>query len=455
MLPPPPAQTAAPVTAAAAALIIQRSYRGHRIRRTLVAQHAAATKIQTHARAYLARVAFRKQRVLTAHRQSVDAAAHRTRSRIEARERMLGVLRSVPDVDAWEARRRERAARALQRWWRGERVRRKYRHRPRTAAAAAAATITAAEITDDFDAPPPPPPATAADRQPIYDIILAHLSYRRREPLPESYRPPQNISLSWSLNSTAKAIPPLITEIDSYISYITSTSADMLGGMALAERVAPVKIKSVNGVDVRQEHLRALRRAKGSQEDQTEGPLPPFFPRPATSPLPDLTGKSPQELQLPYDPRGRYHGARLLRSIDVDLRARLDLDKRAELFAPGSPTAVEPGSILLIEQVTSRSRPRKQVFAGVLIAIRRKGVMSNIVVRNYVLGTGVEMVFPIYSPSVARIKVLKRVTGVVRGDNMYYLRDKPSASPLSFTKIDEMVVRDREQERRTKKMQSR
>ncbi|KAI8589938.1 hypothetical protein BDZ88DRAFT_416429 [Geranomyces variabilis] len=275
MLPPPSAQTATPVTAAAAPLIIQRSYRGHRIRRTLIAQHAAATKIQTHARAYLARVAFRKQRVLAAHRQSVDAAAHRTRSRIEARERMLGVLRSVPDVDAWEARRRERAARALQRWWRGERVRRKYRHRPRAAckagssSATAAATFTAAEITDDFDAPPPP--TTAADRQPIYDIILAHLSYRRKEPLPENYRPPQNISLSWSLDSTAKAIPPLITEIDSYISYITSTSADMLGRMALAERVAPVKIKSVHGVDVRQEHLRALRRAKGCWwENQSE-----------------------------------------------------------------------------------------------------------------------------------------------------------------------------------------
>ncbi|TPX57723.1 hypothetical protein PhCBS80983_g03659 [Powellomyces hirtus] len=195
--------------------------------------------------------------------------------------------------------------------------------------------------------------------------------------------------------------------------------------------------------------------ARGAAEEQTEDPLPPFFPRPATGPLPDLTGKSPEELQIPYDPRGRYHGAKLMRSIDVELRSRLDMDERAELFRPGSPTAVEPGSILLIEQVTSRSRPRKQVFAGVLIAIRRKGVMSNIIVRNYVLGTGVEMVFPIFSPSVSRIKVLRRITGLVKGDNMYYLRDRPSASPLGYSKIDEMVVRDREQERRTKKMQSR
>ncbi|KAI8589939.1 translation protein SH3-like domain-containing protein [Geranomyces variabilis] len=236
---------------------------------------------------------------------------------------------------------------------------------------------------------------------------------------------------------------------------IGCSAAASLGPATLWRRCTPLLRSTTLSAAITARNYASPRAAPQAQEDQTEGPLPPFFPRPATSPLPDLTGKSPQELQLPYDPRGRYHGARLLRSIDVDLRARLDMDKRAELFAPGSPTAVEPGSILLIEQVTSRSRPRKQVFAGVLIAIRRKGVMSNIVVRNYVLGTGVEMVFPIYSPSVARIKVLKRVTGVVRGDNMYYLRDKPSASPLGFTKIDEMVVRDREQERRTKKMQSR
>ncbi|KAJ3021101.1 hypothetical protein HKX48_009196 [Thoreauomyces humboldtii] len=191
------------------------------------------------------------------------------------------------------------------------------------------------------------------------------------------------------------------------------------------------------------------------QEEEVEPPLPPFFPRPATGPLPDLRGLSPKDLQLPYDPRGRYHGARLLRQIDVEMRTRLDLDRRAELFRPGSPDAIEPGSVLLVEQVTSRSRPRTQVFAGVLIAIRRKGVMSNIIVRNYVLGTGVEMVFPIFSPSVKRIKVLKRVTGVVTGDTMYYLRDKPSASPLGFTKIDEMVIRDREQERKAKAMQGR
>lgn len=190
-----------------------------------------------------------------------------------------------------------------------------------------------------------------------------------------------------------------------------------------------------------------------AQESEAEPPLPPFYPRPPSGPLPDIRGKSADELQISYDPRGRYPGRRLVNAIDVELRQRLDVDNRAELFTKGSPTAVEPGSVLLIEQVTSRSRPRTQIFAGVLIAIRRKGIMSNIILRNYVLGTGVEMVVPIFSPSVKRIKVLKRVTGVVQGDNMYYLREKPSASPLGFSKIDEMVVRDREQERKAKKMQ--
>ncbi|KAI9006003.1 translation protein SH3-like domain-containing protein [Gaertneriomyces semiglobifer] len=200
-------------------------------------------------------------------------------------------------------------------------------------------------------------------------------------------------------------------------------------------------------------HYAAPRTA--NQEDEVLPALGPYYPRPASSPLPSLKGQTSKDLSLPHDPRGhKSHSHQLLRQIDVDMRQRLDIDNRADLFRKNHPNALQPGSILLIEQITSRSRPRSQVFAGVLIAIRRKGVMTNIVLRNYVLGTGVEMVIPVFSPSVKRIRVLKKVTDMTEGDNIYWLRDKPSSSPMAFTKIDEMVVRDREQERRARKASS-
>jgi ribosomal protein L19 len=119
------------------------------------------------------------------------------------------------------------------------------------------------------------------------------------------------------------------------------------------------------------------------------------------------------------------------------------------LFAKGSPDAIEPGSVVVVEQLSSRSSPRKLVFAGVLLAIKRKGILSSITVRNYVLSTGVEMVFPIYSPMVAKIKVLKKVDGFSGGnDQVYFLRDRPSMAPMAFNKIDDMVMRDTEAEKR-------
>ena len=178
------------------------------------------------------------------------------------------------------------------------------------------------------------------------------------------------------------------------------------------------------------------------QEEDAGAPLGPFYPKPA--PL-ELNRVEPPPDTLP-DWREQKT---LIASLAEDHRIRHDFDNRSELFRKGGPDEVEPGSILLIEQIASRSRPRKQVFAGVVIAIRRKGIATNIVLRNYVLGTGVEMEFYIYSPMVTRIKVLKRITGIAQGgDDIYWLKDRPHASPLAFSKIDEMVIRDREAEKR-------
>ncbi|KAJ3154099.1 hypothetical protein HDU86_005024 [Geranomyces michiganensis] len=257
----------------AAAVTIQRIYRGHLTRRILRARHVAARKIQTYVRAHLARRAFRSQHARVSQRQSLEAAAHQTRNRIKERERMLALLRTVPDVHAWEARRTEDAVRTLQRWWRGERVRWKHRQNRRASYATESSTLAAAraatsispvtEKPNEKSPEQPPPPVVHADRKPIYDAILAHLMYRRKEPLRDDYYPPSDNWFSQPQESPERDISHLIQEIDSYINYIKATSADISSGMVSAEPIAPVKTKNALREE-RNEHLRAHRRAKGA-----------------------------------------------------------------------------------------------------------------------------------------------------------------------------------------------
>jgi len=65
---------------------------------------------------------------------------------------------------------------------------------------------------------------------------------------------------------------------------------------------------------------------------------------------------------------------------------------------------------------------RVQAFEGVVIAIRRKGVGSTFTVRKVSSGYGVERIFPLYSPIIEAIQVVKR--GRVRRAKLYYLRER-------------------------------
>ena len=65
---------------------------------------------------------------------------------------------------------------------------------------------------------------------------------------------------------------------------------------------------------------------------------------------------------------------------------------------------------------------RVQAFEGVVIAIRRKGVGSTFTVRKVSSGYGVERIFPLFSPIIENIQVVKR--GRVRRAKLYYLRER-------------------------------
>ena len=73
-------------------------------------------------------------------------------------------------------------------------------------------------------------------------------------------------------------------------------------------------------------------------------------------------------------------------------------------------------------KVVEGSRERLQAFEGVVIAMRNGGVRETFTVRRVSYGIGVERTFPIHSPRVDSITVVRR--GKVRRAKLYYLRDK-------------------------------
>jgi large subunit ribosomal protein L19 len=88
-------------------------------------------------------------------------------------------------------------------------------------------------------------------------------------------------------------------------------------------------------------------------------------------------------------------------------------------FAPGDTLRVNV-------RVVEGNRERTQAFEGVCIARRNRGVNSSFTVRKISYGEGVERVFPLYSPRIESIEVVRR--GDVRRAKLYYLRGRRGKS---------------------------
>ena len=73
-------------------------------------------------------------------------------------------------------------------------------------------------------------------------------------------------------------------------------------------------------------------------------------------------------------------------------------------------------------KVIEGTRERVQMFEGVVIARSNRSINSNVTVRKMSFGEGVERVFPLYSPIVDSITVVRR--GIVRRAKLYYLRGR-------------------------------
>ena len=94
----------------------------------------------------------------------------------------------------------------------------------------------------------------------------------------------------------------------------------------------------------------------------------------------------------------------------------------AQYMKPELPAMRVGDTVRVTVRVTEGNRERTQAFEGTIIAKKHGGINETITVRRISYGGGVEKVFPIHSPSIATIEVVRN--GAVRRAKLYYLRGR-------------------------------
>jgi large subunit ribosomal protein L19 len=119
----------------------------------------------------------------------------------------------------------------------------------------------------------------------------------------------------------------------------------------------------------------------------------------------------------------------IIQTYEAEEVARLSALRAVPSFAPGDTVRV---SVKVVEG----ERTRVQAYEGVCIARSNKGLNSNFTVRKISYGEGVERVFPLYSPTISDIEVVRR--GDVRRAKLYYLRGRRGKSARIAEKAREV-----------------
>jgi large subunit ribosomal protein L19 len=105
----------------------------------------------------------------------------------------------------------------------------------------------------------------------------------------------------------------------------------------------------------------------------------------------------------------------LIQQLEAEQIAKFNESKKIPEFRPGDTLRVGV-------KVVEGDRTRVQAYEGVCIARANKGMGSSFTVRKISFGEGVERVFPLYSPNIESIDVVRK--GVVRRAKLYYLRGR-------------------------------
>jgi large subunit ribosomal protein L19 len=112
---------------------------------------------------------------------------------------------------------------------------------------------------------------------------------------------------------------------------------------------------------------------------------------------------------------------------DMDIIQTLEKEQAERLAAVRAVPDFQPGDTLQVNvKVKEGERTRVQAYEGVCIARNGGGLNESFTVRKISYGEGVERVFPVYSPNIESIKVVRK--GKVRRAKLYYLRDRRGKS---------------------------
>ena len=111
----------------------------------------------------------------------------------------------------------------------------------------------------------------------------------------------------------------------------------------------------------------------------------------------------------------------------MDIIAQLEKEQLAVVADQRAVPEFAPGDTVIVNvKVKEGERSRVQAYEGVCIARSGGGLNENFTVRKMSYGEGVERVFPVYSPMIDSIKVVRR--GAVRRAKLYYLRGRTGKS---------------------------
>jgi large subunit ribosomal protein L19 len=122
----------------------------------------------------------------------------------------------------------------------------------------------------------------------------------------------------------------------------------------------------------------------------------------------------------------------------MNLLKQLETEQMAKLSAGREIPDFQPGDTLVVNvKIIEGERHRVQAYEGVCIGRAGSGLNENFTVRKISYGEGVERVFPLYSPMIDSIKVVRR--GKVRRAKLYYLRGRRGKSARITERQDHLA----------------
>lgn len=124
----------------------------------------------------------------------------------------------------------------------------------------------------------------------------------------------------------------------------------------------------------------------------------------------------------------------------MNIIEKIDAEQAAKLGATAKIPDFQPGDTVIVNvKVKEGERTRVQAYEGVCIARAGGGLQENFTVRKISYGEGVERVFPVFSPMIDSIKVVRR--GKVRRAKLYYLRDRRGKSARIAERTDNQAAK--------------